>query len=443
MKGNPDPNARQGPAALRHPPLYLSAGVWGLGAALYLIGFYQRVAPAVMTGELMRDFGIGAAALGNLSALYFYSYVAMQIPTGVLLDTWGARRLLTLGAFVAGFGALGFAAAPSYFWAGFGRLLIGGSVAVAWVGMLKIATHWFPVHLFGFVSGMALFCGIIGAVFAGIPLRILIDSFGWRSVMAITAAVTIAVAAAIWWLIRDDPKQKGYRSFVEAPPATAAGGLSSAVSGILEVLRYPNIRLLLIIPGGIVGCVLTFSGLWGVPYLATHYEMPPTRAAGFTSTLLVSWALGGPAFGALSDRLCRRKIPYIIGSGFAVAGWALLLFVADIPEPWLLPLVVATGFASGCIIISFGFAKESVPPDKIGTVSGLVNMGVILGPTVLQPIVGMVLDQQWDGTLIDGVRIYDLEAFQWGFLPMILWAVLAMGLLFCTRETYCRQRQRS
>ena len=66
--------------------------MWGLGAVLYLIAFYQRVAPAVITQELSRDFGLSAGSLGNLSAFYFYSYVAVQIPTGLLADRWGPHR---------------------------------------------------------------------------------------------------------------------------------------------------------------------------------------------------------------------------------------------------------------------------------------------------------------------------------------------------------------
>ena len=81
-----------------YPPLRLSWLVWGLAALFYLIGFFHRLAPAVMTQELMRDFDISAAALGNLSGFYFYSYWVMQIPTGVLADSWGPRRLLTFGA---------------------------------------------------------------------------------------------------------------------------------------------------------------------------------------------------------------------------------------------------------------------------------------------------------------------------------------------------------
>ncbi|MGA8181447.1 MAG: MFS transporter, partial [Desulfobacterales bacterium] len=98
-------------------PLHRAWTIWGFGALFYLMGFFQRVAPAVMTAELMHDFNLSAAALGNLSAYYYYSYVAMQIPTGILADNWGPRRLLTTGAFVAATGILLFAMAPDIFWA--------------------------------------------------------------------------------------------------------------------------------------------------------------------------------------------------------------------------------------------------------------------------------------------------------------------------------------
>ena len=106
------------------PPLRLSWLVWGLGALFYVIAFFQRVAPAVLTTELMSDFALTATTLGNLSAFYFYSYVAMQVPTGLLADHWGPRRLLTLGAAVAGLGTLMFGLAPDAVWANAGRLLI-------------------------------------------------------------------------------------------------------------------------------------------------------------------------------------------------------------------------------------------------------------------------------------------------------------------------------
>ena len=89
--------------------------IWGLGALFYLSGFYLRVAPAVMTSELMADFAVGAAGLGNLSAFYYYTYVGMQLPTGVLADLWGPRKLLASGALVAGLGTLLFAGPRTWF----------------------------------------------------------------------------------------------------------------------------------------------------------------------------------------------------------------------------------------------------------------------------------------------------------------------------------------
>jgi MFS family permease len=421
------------------PPLRAAWLVWGLGALFYLIGFFQRVAPAVMTDELMRDFGINAAGLGYLSAFYFYSYVAMQVPTGVLADRWGPRRLLAGGAFVAGLGTLLFALADSILWAGTGRLLIGGSVAVAFVGLLKVASNWFPPRLFALVSGLALFSGIVGAVFAGPPLRLLMNWYSWRDIIAGSAVCTFLVCAGIWSFVRDTPSEKGYADFLQ-PGTTAVGStLPGIIGGLVEVFRYSNTRLLCVIPGGTVGCVLTFSGLWGVPYLASHHELTTTEASALTAALLVAWAVGGPTFGWFSDLLCRRKPLYLLGCGLSLAGWGGILFLNNLPLPLLAGLLVPTGFCSGCMIISFAFAKESAPLNLAGTVSGVVNMGVMMGPMIMQPAVGWILDQHWQGQAVAGVRVYPLAAYQAGFSLMLAWLVLGFVLLFFTRETRCRQ----
>jgi MFS family permease len=431
------PPTRFPDTAPTYPPLRLAWTVWGLGAALYLIGFYQRVAPAVMTDELSRAFGLGAAGLGNLSAFYFYSYVAMQVPTGILADRWGPRRLLASGAGVAAVGTLVFGLAGGLGWAAVGRLLIGGSVAVAFVGMLKLASHWFAPRQFALATGMALFCGIIGAVFAGVPLRLLVSAVGWRPVMMASSFITFGVCGALWWVVRDDPTERGYASHAAPPAKTGTTPSHGILRGLLAVFRYRNTWLLLLAPGGVVGCVLTFSGLWGIPFLTTHYNMPATQAAAVNSALLVAWAVGGPLLGAASDRLGRRKPLYVLGNTTAFLCWGLVVLVPDLPIPLLIAALMVAGLASGGMIIGFAFAKESVPTHLAGTVSGVVNMGVMSGPMLLQPAVGWILDLAWNGAARDGVRIYDWGAYRAGFSLMLAWAALAVVSVLFTRETGC------
>jgi MFS family permease len=420
------------------PPARLAWTIWGLGAALYIIGFFQRVAPGVMTAELMGEFTLTAAALGNLSAFYFYSYVAMQIPTGLLADSWGPRRLLTAGAIVAGVGSLGFALAGGLAWACAGRLLIGGSVAVAFVAMMKLSSQWMAPRQFALASGMALFLGILGAVFAGTPLRLLVVAFGWRPVMLAASVIPFVVAALIWLIVRDDPREKGYASY--APAVVAGTARIGIIAGLRQVFGYRNTWLLFLAPGAVCGSVLAFAGLWGVPFLTTHYGLTAPQAAAIGSAQLLAWAVGGPIFGGLSDRVGRRKPLYLAGCVVSAVAWAAIVLVPGLPLPLLVALLVSAGFAAGSMIIGFAYAKESVPLSLAGTAAGVCNMGSMMGPMLLQPAVGWMLDRQWHGTLAAGARVYQLEAYRAGFSLMLAWTVLSVVCLLLTRETNCRQR---
>ena len=416
------------------PPVRLALWVWALGAGLYFAGFFQRVAPAVMTAELMAEFNLSAAALGNLSAFYFYSYVAMQIPTGVMADRWGPRRLLTAGAAVAAIGSVVFAVAPVLWMTNLGRLLIGGSVAVAFVAMLKLASHWFAPQYFARLSGLALFVGTMGAVASGVPLRLLVVSFGWRPVMLAVSLGIALLTVAIWLVVRDDPTERGYASyFLQATTSdTSRGGIFSEIA---EVFSYRNIRLFVLIPGGVVGPVLTFGGLWGVPYLVSVRGFTPTAAAGVTSMMLVALAVGGLLFGAWSDATRRRKAPYAIGMVGIFLSWALMVLLPGLPSALMVAALMASALCSGCMVLSFAYCKESVPPRLSGTATGVANMGAMLGPMVLQPLVGIILDRNWHGQENAGARVYDVAAYHTAFLTMLAWTLVSLALLLTTRET--------
>jgi sugar phosphate permease len=425
-------------AVLKQPPALLAWGMWALGASLYLAGFFQRVAPAVMTQELMAEFALAAVALGNLSAFYLYSYVAMQIPTGLMVDRFGARRVLACGGVVAACGSLLFALAPNLAAASLGRLLIGGSVGVAWVATLKLSAHWFPPHRFAAASGLALAAGMAGAVGAGVPLRWAVAQFGWRPAMLAVALGTAAICIAIWWLVRDDPAERGYRSYFSGHPGQPGRG--PMWRGLAEVLGRRNSWLLFLAPQGVVGATLSFGGLWGVPYLVSVYGFSTERAAFYCSALLLAWAVGGPVFGALSDRFRERKPLYLLGSVSVFVLWSVIILVERPLGPnLLLVLLLAAGFSSGCMVIGFAFAKESVPVRCAGTATGVANMGSMAGVMLQQPLIGWILDLNWKGATVDAVRVYDAAAYTAGFTLVLAWLVLSLIAALMTRETHARQ----
>jgi MFS family permease len=421
------------------PPAWRSWLAWAIPATFYLAAFYLRSAPAVMTTELMRDFHIGAKSLGNLSACYFYAYVLMQIPTGILVDSWGAKRLLVSGSLLGAVGTVVFASTDNFVAACVSRALVGGATAVGWVITLKLATHWFPSKSFAMLSGLGLLVGNIGALFAQVPLRLLVESMGWRAVGLASAVVLLIIGAVAWISVRDDPSDIGFRSYAPAGlSALRNRSVRHLLNGFGNIFKYSNTWLIIFSQGGFVGSMLSFTGLWGPPYLRTRFELKPTAAAAVCSVMIICWAVASPIAGRLSDAIGRRKPIYLGGAVAAAAGWAILFYLPGLSLPGFLVIAALTSFSCGAVILGFAYAKESVPVKFLGTITGSINMGNMVGPMLLQPGIGWMLDRHWSGTLANGARAYSAQEYQWGFALIIAWMTLSCLLISITRETNCK-----
>jgi sugar phosphate permease len=412
--------------------------VWIVAATFYLAAFYLRTSPAVMTTELMRDFGIAASQLGQFSAFYFYAYILMQIPTGVLVDSWGARRLLIGGSIAAAAGTVLFGVTSSYALASAGRAIVGAATAVGWVVTLKLATHWFPRSRFAMLSGLGLMMGNIGALFAQVPLRLLVEAYGWRAVALGSAACVLAIGAAAWAFVANDPADLGYASHAPAELQRSHLTLGGTLRDFPKIFTHGNTWLIFLAQGGFVGAMLSFTGLWGPPYLRQRFSLAPRDAAAVCSVMIVCWAIASPLAGYFSDRIGRRKPIYLGGALVSATGWSLL-FYAPLPLSAFIVVAALTSFACGAVVVAFAFAKESVPVRFLGTISGAVNVGNMLGPTLLQPAIGWALDRRWSGALANGVRLYTVDAFTAAFAMIVAWSLLSCLLIAITRETGCRQ----
>ncbi len=394
---------------------------WLLASLFFFYAFAQRVAPSVMVEELMRDFAVGAAILGNLTAFYFYAYASLQIPIGFMLDRLGPRRLMTGGLLLAGIGSLVFTAGESILFAYAGRLLIGAGSAFSWVGALTVALQWFPPRRFAGLAGGTQAFGMAGAVFGQAPIAALVADWGWRGAMMVLAALGLALAAAIWAVARDRP---------------AATHVSVGLgAGLRIVLARRQTWLSGIFGMAMVSPMVAFGGLWAVPYLTQTQGMTRAEAAALTSIMFIGWGIGAPLVGWLSDRLGRRRAPMLASGALTTLLLAALPLVDGAPAWAIAGLMTMQGLCASTMVVGVALARETTPPQVSGTVLGVVNTFVVGSGALLQPLIGALLDLQWDGTMSAGARVYSAAAYYRAFavLPLIL--AIGTGAALLSRDT--------
>ena len=141
---------------------------------------------------------------------------------------------------------------------------------------------------------------------------------------------------------------------------------------------------------------MTFTGLWGAPFLKARFGLEPKAAATICSVMLICWAVANPLFGGISDRIGRRKPAYLGGALIATIGWAVMIYAKDLPLSVFTVVAALTSVATGCGVLGFAFGKESVPAQYMGTVTATTNIGNMLGNVLLQPGIGMLLEQALD-----------------------------------------------
>lgn len=399
---------------------------WLTGAVFFFYAWILRVAPSVMIEEMMRDFAVGAAAVGNLSAFYFYGYAGLQLPIGMMIDRFGPRRLMCAAGGVCAAGCIVLALSNVFWMAAVGRFLIGGSAAFSLVGAMAVAGLWFPPSRFALLSGFAMLSGMMGGVFGQAPLRLLVERTDWRTATALLAVGGIAIATASAATVRDRHR--------------SGGGLTSVLGGLGRVLSNPQTWLIAIAGLGTTGPLLGFAGLWGVPYLVATHGLERASAASITSVLFIGWGIGAVVFGWLSDWMGRRKQPYVCGMLVCLAAIAAIVYLPSLPVPAVTMLCFVCGFGGSSQIVGFAAAREHNDAMLSGTAIGLVN-GVVTGAGALyQPLLGFVLDLNWNGRMLDGARIYDAAAYRAAFTFLVAGAAVGLVCTLLMRETYCRQR---
>ncbi len=401
----------------------------------YVLSFFHRFAPAAIASDLKDAFQIQSAALGGLSATYFYVYTLMQIPTGILADTLGPRRIVAAGGVVAGIGSILFGQADSFTLAALGRLLVGLGVSVTFIALLKLNAAWFSERKFGTLSGLTILLGNLGAVLAAAPLAWVLAYASWREVFVVVGGFSLVMAGMAWWLVRDDPVQAGLPSLRElegkaAHPAHAGHWYDGLLLVARNRLTWPGFFVNL----GISGSLFAFAGLWAVPLLTQGHGWDRGAATAHTSLLLAAFALGAFFIGTLSDRLGKRKPVILLSCGLYLACWLPLALGWPLRPGWSHALFLLMGLGAAGFTLTWACAKEVNRHALSGMATSLVNTGAFLGAAILQPLVGWAIDRAAGGA---GAAL-SLAHYQVGMAVMLAFALAGWLASFALKETNCR-----
>lgn len=413
--------------------------VYALLILSYIGVYFHRMAPGVVSADLMQSFHTTGAALGSLAATYYYIYTAMQIPSGILADTLGPRTVVAAGALVAGGGSILFGLAPDFAAASVGRFLVGLGVSVVFVGLMKSNTVWFSESRYGMISGVTLLLGNLGSIAAAGPLAALLTRFDWRDVFLVAGVFSLILGVLTAVFVRNRPEDVGLPSVRELeglrPHPEREHHWFTELGRVLRCRdAWPGFWFNL----GVTGNLFAFAGLWGVPMMRDLHGLDRGNSALYTTAALAGFALGCLLAGLLSDRMGRRR-PVIVGGGLlSVFSWAALALLPWGPGWSGMLLYGWLGFGAGGFVVTYAAAKEVLPPGVSGMAIALVNTGLFLGAAFMQPAFGWVLDLGWTGALLDGVRQYDWADYRNGLWLSCALAVVGLVAGMRVRETYCR-----
>jgi sugar phosphate permease len=399
---------------------YMHYLMWGCAVLYYLYQYTIRVSPSIMMEDIMSAFHVSAHGFASLSALAMYSYAILQIPAGILTDTFGAKKVILVSICSCMIGLTCFACAEDLVLASVGRVLIGCGSAAAFLGVNKIGGDWFPSGRRAFVFGLTMTAGTIGALNGGAPLAALNQAAGWR-----WSLVYLAVIGAVIFFIN--------LIFLKASPQTITREQNLKMSEIFSQIKSALGNLQVFITGivalGVYMAISVLADLWGVSYLVQTYHVAKTTAAQAASLIYVGLCVGALIVSWWSDKIHKRKIFIVILSFMIAFCLTLFLYLESLPFWGSCILLFVIGFCSGAEMLCFALATEIVPRKITGTVTGYINAIVTLGGAFVQQQVGKILDHIWCGQCTDdGLRFYSAAEYKQA-LSLVIAVVLFTAIL--------------
>lgn len=391
--------------------------VWAAAVAVYIVAIAGRTSMGVAGVDATHHFGIDASQLAVFTSVQVGVYALVQIPTGILIDRFGARRLLFAGAVVMAIGQLILGLTSAYPVAIGARILIGAGDATAFLSLMRILPFWFPLKHTPLFAQLSAALGQLGQFLSAVPFLAILGVHGWRAAFLSLGAVGVLVAIAANIAIKDSPHEQR----------------RARTTPLIDVLRRPVCWMGFFNHGAMLMPLIVFNLLWGMPTMTLGMGLTPANAASVLVINTIATVLAGPLHGILSARAGRKR--ELVSLGFTVFLFVLMagFFFSAEPRGFLAVSIIAgfLGFLGPASNYGFDTVRETLPHEVVTTGTGLANMGGFLAAMLAAQGVGVILNQ-----VSDSVWTWSDFRIAW-IAVFVVWSLAIVGLVL-SRAAYLR-----
>lgn len=405
------------------PKIFKSWVIWAIAALFPMYQFMLQGSPSVMLNNLTEDLSISLVGASFITTFFFFSYIIMQIPAGILVDIYGPRMLLVLGSFLAGTACMIFSISKALWMAEFSRLIMGFVSSPGIVSVFFLVSQWFKPKQFALLVGLTETLGLTGAALITVLLSATVEWWGWRTAVFLCGVLGIIISILILLIVRNKPKDT---SFVADKAHHFS--LKYEVKNLKIVVGRFQVWAAGLYMGLVFSIVPAFFALWGILFFMRTYEISSTQAATINALALIGAGIGGPFLGWLSDKIKRRKAIMIFAS---LSSLILLWIILHISMPMHLAFLCNfwLGFSCSGYVVAFAVIKEILPKEVKGKAMGFANMLCLsLGAPVIQPVIAFLF------------KCYACSEhiFRHALNPLLVALGLSFILTFFIKETYCK-----
>lgn len=400
--------------------------VWVSAVLVYIAAITSRTSFGVAGVEAIERFQVDATRIAVFTAVQVGVYALAQIPMGMLIDKFGPRKLLAVGALIMGAGQIILGLTDVYGIAIIARVLIGAGDASVFLSVMRLLPFWFPLRHTPIFTQFTSALGQVGQVISAVPFLALLGTAGWTTSFLTLGSAVALVAILALIAVRDTPEHIG-RAKSSTPVQTSVTPVKPRLSTSLKlIIRNPVcwqgffIHYLLMLWQNV------FTLMWGVPLMTLGMGLS-TSEVGLVLIVNTAFAIiAGPIIGVVSARTGhRRDVVAVTMSLVPTLAWFFFLSSEE-PRGLIAVMLVNITMGLSTPISGYGFdtIRERLDRSILAAGTGLANMGGFLASMAAAQLVGVLLDT------VDTNGGYDWSDFRIAYVAVfIIWALGVAGFL--------------